>query len=163
MVQVLFAEGLVDLGPPRRRWSTASTQVGSAWPSPFTPEAVEAPLGSPPTPSGDLARGLAAAPAGAVYGRIGTCNQEFGTLASWLVEVLNILTGNLDRAGGSMFSDPVALVHRHGAARRTRPTGWAFGRWTSRVRGAPEVLGQYPVSCLAEEIATPGEGRSGPS
>jgi anaerobic selenocysteine-containing dehydrogenase len=105
-----------------------------------------------------LARELAAAPTAAVYGRIGTCNQEFGTLASWLVEVLNVLTGNLDRAGGSMFANPVAW-----SLMTIRPpdqaSGWELGRWKSRVRGAPEVLGQYPMSCLAEEITTPGKGQ----
>ena len=57
-----------------------------------------------------------------------------------------------------MFADPVSW-----SITSVRPPdqadGWGFNRWTSRVRGAPEVLGQYPVSCLAEEIATPGEGR----
>ena len=69
-----------------------------------------------------LARELAEAPRAAVYGRIGTCNQEFGTLASWLVEVLNILTGNLDREGGSMFSNPIAwsLTSLHAARVRER-------------------------------------------
>ena len=75
-----------------------------------------------------LAREVAAAPRAAVYGRIGTCNQEFGTLASWLVEVVNVLTGNLDRAGGSMFAEPVAW-----SMITLRPpefaAGWEFGRW----------------------------------
>src|SRR3546814_9690543 len=30
---------------------------------------------------------------------------------------------------------------------------------TSRVRGAPAILGLFPASCLAEEIDTPGEGK----
>ena len=94
----------------------------------------------------------------AVYGRIGTCTQEFGTLASWLVDVLNVLTGNLDRAGGAMFTRAAA-----GAAQHARRAGHAagasrIGRWQSRVRGLPEVLGELPVSCLAEEIETPGRG-----
>ena len=105
-----------------------------------------------------MARELSAAPRAAVYGRIGTCNQEFGTLASWLVDVLNVLTGNLDREGGAMFSNPIAwsltsLPNPEFAG------GYEFHRWRSRVRGAPEVLGQVPVSCMAEEIATPGEGQ----
>jgi anaerobic selenocysteine-containing dehydrogenase len=105
-----------------------------------------------------LARELAEAPRAAVYGRIGTCNQEFGTLASWAVELVNILTGNLDREGGSLFANPIAWS----LTTLTPPEfadGFELGRWRSRVRGAPEVLGQVPVSCLAEEIATPGEGR----
>ena len=156
MVQVLFAEGLVDLAHLAPLVDGVDEVERLA--APYRPEAVEAVTRVPADTIRDLARSLAAAPAGAVYGRIGTCNQEFGTLASWLVEVLNILTGNLDRPGGSMFANPASW-----SIVTVRPPdqaeGWGFNRWTSRVRGAPEVLGQYPVSCLAEEIATPGEGR----
>jgi anaerobic selenocysteine-containing dehydrogenase len=124
----------------------------------FTPEAVADTCAIPAPTIYRLARDFAAADRAAVYGRIGTCNQEFGTLASWLVEVLNVLTGNLDRAGGSMLANPIAWP-----ITSLRPPdqaeGWQLHRWTSRVRGAPEVLGQFPISCLAEEIATPGEGR----
>src|SRR5262249_57731208 len=105
-----------------------------------------------------LAHEIAAAPSAAVYGRIGLCNQEFGTLASWLVDVVNILTGNFDRPGGLMFGNPVAW-----SLTSLPDPQWAdgvsFGRFRSRVRGVPEVLGQFPLSCLAEEIATPGHGR----
>jgi anaerobic selenocysteine-containing dehydrogenase len=156
MVHVLFAEGLVDLAHLAPLVDGVD-EVGRLA-EPFTPESVASATRVPAETIHELARSLAGAPAGAVYGRIGTCNQEFGTLASWLVEVLNVLTGNLDRPGGSMFADPVSwsLV----SVRPPDQTeGWGFNRWTSRVRGAPEVLGQYPVSCLAEEIATPGEGR----
>jgi anaerobic selenocysteine-containing dehydrogenase len=79
-------------------------------------------------------------------------------MASWLVDVLNVLTGNLDKPGGAMFAKPLAWSFVS-----LRPPefadGFEFGRWKSRVRGAPEVLGQVPVSCMAEEIATPGEGQ----
>ena len=44
----------------------------------------------------------------AVYGRIGTTTTEFGSTASWMIDAVNILSGNLDRAGGAMFSTPVA-------------------------------------------------------
>ena len=97
------------------------------------------------------------APRAAVYGRIGTCNQEFGTLASWLVDVLNVLTGNLDREGGAMFSNPIAWS----LASLTPPefaNGFALHRWRSRVRGAPEVLGQVPrlVPRRGDRDAGPG-------
>ena len=105
-----------------------------------------------------MARELAAAPAAAVYGRIGTCTQEFGTLASWLVDVLNVLTGNLDREGGAMF--PLAAAgHSNGAGEPGHGRGVRFGRFSSRVRGLPETFGELPAICLAEEIDTPGEGR----
>jgi anaerobic selenocysteine-containing dehydrogenase len=100
-----------------------------------------------------LARELAAAERAAVYGRIGTCTQEFGTLASWLVDVLNVLTGNLDREGGVCFPRGAATP----ADDTPRRTGtFPFGRWRSRVRGLPEFAGELPAACLAEEIDTPG-------
>ncbi|MEU9838149.1 molybdopterin-dependent oxidoreductase [Actinomadura sp. NPDC048032] len=99
------------------------------------------------------ARELAAAERAAVYGRIGTCTQAYGTLNSWLVDVLNVLTGNLDRPGGAMFPRPAhAPVYR-----RKKP--FTTGRWRSRVRGLPEVNGELPVATLADEIETPGEGQ----
>ena len=104
----------------------------------------------------DLAGELIATDRAAIYGRIGTCTQEFGTLASWMVDVLAILTGNLDREGGSMWSRPVApLVEMLATLPRDMPV--VAGK--SRVREAPAVLGQFPASCLAEEIATVGEGQ----
>jgi anaerobic selenocysteine-containing dehydrogenase len=93
-----------------------------------------------------------------VYGRIGTCTQEFGTLASWLVDVLNLLSGNLDREGGAMF--PLgAAGHSNAAGPPGRGRGARFGRFSSRVRGLPEIFGELPVACLAEEIDTPGAGQ----
>ena len=136
-----------------RAWKTCG-----ASPRTFRPNAWRDACGVPAETIRRLARELSEAPRAAVYGRIGTCNQEFGTLASWLVDVLNVLTGNLDREGGAMFSNPVAWS----LASLTPPefaNGFTLRRWRSRVRGAPEVLGQVPISCLAEEIATPGKGQ----
>ncbi len=124
----------------------------------FPPEAVEDTCGVSADTIRKMATDLAGADNAVVYGRIGTCNQEFGTLASWLVEVINILTGNLDRPGGSMFASPAVP-----SIATLRPPefadGFTFARYKSRVRGAPEVLGQFSVSCLAEEIAAPGDGQ----
>jgi len=124
----------------------------------FAPEAVEAACAIPAAEIRRIARDLAAAPAAAVYARIGTTTQEFGTLASWLVDVLNVLTGNLDRPGGAMFTLAAAgQSNASGAGGRGR--GFRLGRWSSRVRGMPEAFGELPVACLAEEILEPGEGR----
>ncbi|MFF4245039.1 molybdopterin oxidoreductase family protein [Streptomyces sp. NPDC001822] len=122
----------------------------------FTPEAVSGACDLEPDTIRAIARELAAAPAAAVYGRIGSCTVEHGTLASWLVDVLNILTGNLDRPGGALF--PLSATGR--APRAAAPgKGFALGRWRSRVSGHPEAKGELPVAALAEEIETPGEGR----
>jgi len=156
MASVLFGEGRVRLGRLEGRVEGLGELERLA--RDFTPEAVQSCCRVPAERIRRLARQLSDARCGTVYGRIGTCTQEFGTLASWLVEVLNVLTGNLDREGGSMFANPIAW-----SLTSIRPPefaeGFSFGRFRSRVRGAPEVLGQFPLSCLAEEIATPGEGQ----
>ncbi|WP_165618186.1 molybdopterin dinucleotide binding domain-containing protein, partial [Mycolicibacterium porcinum] len=104
----------------------------------------------------DLARELAAAPTAAVYGRIGTSTVEFGTIGSWLVDVINILTGNFDRPGGAMF----ALGATAPAPRPPKPgRGFKTGRWASRVSGYPEALSELPAAALAEEMDTAGEGQ----
>jgi anaerobic selenocysteine-containing dehydrogenase len=124
----------------------------------FPPEAVTGACGVPAGEIRRMARELAAAERGAVYARIGTCTQEFGTLGSWLVDVLNVLTGNLDREGGAMFARAAAgQKNSTGAGGGGR--GVSFGRWTSRVRGLPEVYSELPVAGLAEEMDTPGQGQ----
>ncbi len=55
--------------------------------------------------------------------------------------------------------EPGRVVADLAADRPSSRAAVTFGRWKTRVRGAPEVLGQVPVSCLAEEIATPGDGQ----
>ena len=124
----------------------------------FTPEAAAAATGIEADAIRGMARELAAAERAAVYGRIGTTTQEFGTLASWLVDVLNVITGNLDREGGAMFPRAAAGA-RNTQGEPGRGRGVRIGRWTSRVRGLPESLGELPVACLAEEIETPGDGQ----
>jgi anaerobic selenocysteine-containing dehydrogenase len=153
---VLFADGLVDLG------DVADIVNGfdevRAIAADFSPERVASTCNIPAETIRRIAHEIAAAPTAAVYGRIGLCNQEFGTLASWLIDVVNVLTGNFDRPGGLMFANPIAW----GMSSLPNPEwdkGVTFGRWKSRVRGAPEVLGQVPLSCMAEEIATPGPGQ----
>src|ERR671910_329086 len=123
----------------------------------FTPEAVAPTCGIQADDVRRMARELAAAERAAVYARIGTCTQEFGTHASWLVDVLNVLTGNLDREGGAMFTRAAAGQKNSSWGGAGRPP--SFGRWNSRVRGLPELFGELPVSVLAEEIETPGEGQ----
>ncbi|SDD20888.1 Anaerobic selenocysteine-containing dehydrogenase [Actinokineospora iranica] len=95
---------------------------------------------------------FAAAPSAAAYGRTGVSTQAHGTLCQWAIQLLNILTGNLDRPGGTMVTRPAVdllkLASRGGRA-----------RWRSRVRGLPEFAREFPVAALAEEITTPGAGR----
>ncbi|MGZ3715183.1 MAG: molybdopterin-dependent oxidoreductase [Ktedonobacterales bacterium] len=156
LVHTLFAEGLVRPGR-LEEYTTGFDELRAAAEA-FSPEAVEGITGVSAETIRRLARDLAAAERAAVYGRVGTCTQEFGTIANWLVDALNILTGNLDRPGGVLFPKAAA------GARNTSGTpavgsGVRLWRRRSRVRGAPEVYGEYPIACLAEEIETPGEGQ----
>ena len=157
MVNVLVSEGLVAT-PREIAALTDGLDDVQRLAQPFTPEAVAPLCGIDAGTIRRLARELAAAPRAAVYGRIGTCTQEFGTLASWLVDVLNLLTGNLDREGGAMFPK-AAAGHSNAAGTPGRGRGVRVGRWQTRVRGLDEVFGELPVACLAEEIDTPGEGQ----
>jgi anaerobic selenocysteine-containing dehydrogenase len=157
LIHVLFEENLA--APDERLASLAkSMDELRELAEPFTPEAVSDVCGIPAEEIGRMARELAAAPRAAVYGRIGTCTQAFGTLSSWLVDVLNVLTGNLDREGGAMFPK-AAAGHSNAAGEPGRGRGAQFGRWQSRVRGLGEIFGELPVACLAEEIETPGQGQ----
>ncbi|MEZ0355249.1 molybdopterin-dependent oxidoreductase [Mycobacterium sp. SA01] len=124
----------------------------------YTPEIVAVPCGIDAQVIYRVAREFASAPAAVAHSRIGSCLQEFGTLANWLIEVLSVVTGNLDRPGGAMFSLPP------GGGPNTwpvsKPPRLMFDRWRSRVRQLPELLGELPAACFAEEILTPGPGRT---
>jgi anaerobic selenocysteine-containing dehydrogenase len=156
VVHVLFEEGLVapDLGGVAEH--VDGVEQVRAIADEFSPQAVAAHCGVPADEIRVLAREIAAAPAAAVYGRIGTSTVEFGTIGSWLVDVINVLTGNLDRPGGAMFPLSAAVP----APRPAGPgKGFVTGRWHSRVSGYPEALSEMPAAALAEEIDTPGDGQ----
>ena len=157
VVHTLFDENLVDLGDLAAHIDGVDTlrELVVDWP----PERVVAATGIGADRIRALARELAGTDRAVVYGRIGLCNQEFGSLASWLVDVVNILTGHFDTPGGAMFPRPAAwsvTVQPIPGLEDGVPT---FGRFSTRVRGAKEVLGQVPVSCMVEEMETPGEGQ----
>ncbi len=156
MVHTLFAENLVSLGAVKN-WVTGVDEVRAAV-APFAPEAVAARCAIDSATIRALARQLATTPRAAVYARIGTCTQEYGTLASWLVDVLNVITGHLDVPGGAMFAKSATFAANTAGA-SGRGKGITTGRRQSRVSGAPEVFGEFPINCIAEEIDTPGEGR----
>lgn len=156
IVHVLFEENLVapDLGGIAQYVNGVDEVRALA--DEFSPEAVTVHCGIPAEDIRALTRDIAAAPTAAVYGRIGTSTVEFGTVGSWLVDVINILTGNLDRPGGAMF--PLGAASP--APRPAKPgRGFRTGRWHSRVSGYPEVLSEFPAAALAEEIDTAGEGQ----
>ncbi|NNA65156.1 molybdopterin oxidoreductase family protein [Pseudomonas gessardii] len=118
----------------------------------FTAEAMSARCAVPAEQIRQLARDFAAADKAVCYGRMGVSTQAFGTLCHWLVQLINLVTGNLDRVGGALCTEPaVDLV--------AATSGGHFNRWQSRVSGRPEYSGELPVSALAEEMLTEGEGQ----
>ncbi|MFH8692317.1 molybdopterin-dependent oxidoreductase [Streptomyces anulatus] len=161
LAHTLIDEKLADPGPLAGHLAGIDELAAAL--ADFTPDAVAAACDVDADTITAIARELAAAPTAAVYGRIGSCTVEHGTLASWLVDVLNILTGNLDRPGGALF--PLSATARAprpaepGTRKAVPGKGFALGRWSSRVSGHPEAKGELPIAALAEEIDTPGEDR----
>ena len=157
MVNVMFAENLVTIEPRIASLLNGVDELRDAVAA-FTPSAVQEVTGVSAGTTTRLARELCAAPTAAVYGRIGVNTVEFGTTNAWLIDAINVLTGNIDSRGGAMFTTPgTGSSTTRGAAGKGK--GFAMGRGHSRVSGKPEVLGEYPVAVLAEEITTPGENQ----
>lgn len=156
MAHTLFNEDLVKLG--RLGGHINGLDALHEALKPYAPERLTAGCGIDAATVRRLARELAGTEHAAVYGRIGTCTQRFGTLNSWLIDVLNILTGHLDAPGGVMFPKAAAFatntLGKPGSGR-----GITTGRRKSRVSGAPEVFGELPITLLAEEIETSGPGQ----
>lgn len=151
IVATLVEDGAVDVPAELAAHVDGIGEVCAALAG-FTAERVAPACGVAADEIRGLARDLAAADRAVVYGRLGTTTVRHGTVASWLVDVVNLLTGNLDRPGGAMF--PLAPHHRPGARRQFR-----MGRWSSRVRELPEAIGELPVATLVDEMETPGEGQ----
>ncbi len=155
IVNTLFSEGLVDLG----RLGDFTEGVGriEELAREFTPESVAEITGIDAAKTRDLARQFASAKSGAWYGRIGLCTQEFGTLASWLCYAIAVLTGNFDRAGGTMITRPATGNAEPGPA--AEPI--AVGPYKTVARGIPSIDGQIPCGLMAEEIeeASAGDDR----
>ena len=157
IVTTLAEDGRIDPGAHVAAHLSGLDEVVAAL-APFTADAVAQATGLDASDIRRVARGLADAESGSVYGRIGTCTTEFGTTTSWLIDVVNIVTGNLDRRGGAMFALPVA----GGASTRGKPgkgKGFSIGRGNTQVRKLPEVMGEYPASAMAEEITDAGDDR----
>lgn len=150
LLNVVFAENLVKNG----KLSTISDGFDEVRElvRDFTPAAVADITGISAADISKLAHEFTAAKSAVCYGRMGLSTQEFGTVCQWLINVLNIVTGNFDRPGGAMFAKPaIDPLTQH-------PAGH-FAVWKTRVRGLPEFAGELPVAGLAEEILTPGKGQ----
>ena len=152
MLQHLFATGSSDPGAAGDH-AVGLSELQDAVVA-FTPERMAGAAGLDAATIRHLADTLRQAPRAALYGRLGTCTQPYGTLCSWLVEVLNLVTGRIDAEGGMRWPQaPAFQANSTGAGGRGR--GVVTGRRHARVSGAPEVMGEFPMGCLAEEIDTP--------
>jgi len=149
ILNVLFAEGLTTV--PAYVTGIEAVQAAVA---PFTPERAEPASSIAADDIRRIAREFAAADGAAAYGRIGVSTTSFGSVAQWAIQLINLVTGNLDRVGGTMLTSPAIDI----VGRRIVGKGH-HDVWRSRVRGLPETAGELPVSVLREEIETPGEGQ----
>ncbi len=153
MVHTLLEAQRIDRAALRRitrGWDDVERRL-----QPFSPEASAALTGIDPAVTRRLAREFADAARGVVYTRVGTCNNAYGTLATWANDLLNIATGRLGVEGGAMFAEPAldgSQFVKFGGMN-------GHARWRSRVRGLPETGCDLPASTLAEEIETPGAGQ----
>ncbi len=149
MLHVLFDEGLTN----PREYVDGIDSVRAAVAG-FDPERAERSSGVSADEIRRIAREFAAADGAAAYGRMGVSTTAHGTVAQWAIQLLNLVTGNLDREGGTLFTTPaIDSVGRGLVGKGHRDA------WRSRVRGLPETAGELPVSALREEIETPGDGQ----
>jgi anaerobic selenocysteine-containing dehydrogenase len=150
-VNELFMRGAVQLGALADRVKCVNELQQLA--QPFTPEGVAQRTGVSAASLRQLIDDFAAAKRPVLYGRIGLCTQSYGTLASWLVDVINLLQGRLDEEGGAMFARPATGQNES----RGQPEPLQHGRWHSRARGFPEYMSMLPASCMGEEMECAGE------
>lgn len=155
VLQHLFESGKVRLGDVDG--ITKGLETVQVLARDFAPEVVASVCGVPADTIRQIADDFAGARSAVWYGRTGTCTQRFGTLSCWLQDLVNILTGNLDRPGGAMFPRGIvpAILYADKFEGETPP----FARWGSRVAGLPELSGVLPTAAIADEILTPGEGQ----
>lgn len=151
IVNTLFAENLINLG--RLAEFTDGVEILQEISGEFMPKKAEQITGIYAEEIRRITREFANSKSAVCYGRIGVSVQKFGGLCQWLINAINILTGNFDRQGGAMFTSPAFDLLQ------VSKGGEIFNRWQSRVRKLPEFMGELPVSALAEEILTEDDGQ----
>jgi anaerobic selenocysteine-containing dehydrogenase len=153
---IALVNALAEIGPPKVERYGGKLEGLDAALAALRPFGIEAALASTGITAAEvhaIARELRSAPSAVAYGRIGTCTQPFGTVCMWLIQLVNIVTGNLDAVGGAMCTQPLVPVTGPG----TRPGNW--GKSRTRVSGRPMFGGELPAITLSEEMETPGEGQ----
>jgi anaerobic selenocysteine-containing dehydrogenase len=150
MINTLFAQNKV--APERLTEFAPHLLEIEQYASPYTASKVAEKIGMTSDEIENIVSDFCAAESAVCYGRMGASVQAFGTLTQYLILVFNMLTGNLDRRGGMMFTQPAADLLPHSGR-------GSIGDFHSRVRKLPAFAGEFPVSALAEEMTTPGEGQ----
>ncbi|BBY79405.1 molybdopterin-dependent oxidoreductase [Mycolicibacterium pulveris] len=155
LLHVMFADGMVDVAAVKRQadgvdWLRSLCR-------PFTPESTAASTGIDADSVRALARDLVTTPRAAVYGRLGTCVGTHGTLTTYLIDAVNLVAGNLDVPGGSVFSSMHTLGARWQNVAMGAVMRRSYRRKRSRISGTPSAIGSEPAALMAKEITTPGE------
>ena len=157
LLQVMFAEGLVDVA------KVSDVADGVDWLQSlcesFTPEATADQTGIDPASVRALARDLVVTRRAAVYGRLGTCVGRYGTLTTYLIDAVNLIAGNLDAPGGSVFSSMQTVGQKWQNTMMGAVMRRSRSRKRSRIGGIPSAIGSEPAALMAKEIATPGDGQ----
>lgn len=154
MIHEVFEAGLVDLGALGGVVKGLDALRGAV--APFTPQMAQEHTGIAADTIRSLARDFAQAPSAVCYARMGASTQSFGSLCQWANNALNIITGNFDHEGGAMFTTP-ALDYVAMTSRKGQPRSCPEKR--SRVSNQPLYNGEFPISVMAEEMETEGEGQ----
>ncbi|WP_417714397.1 molybdopterin-dependent oxidoreductase [Pseudophaeobacter arcticus] len=154
LIHEVFAQGLQDLGALVA--VTDGVEVLKEAVQPFTADRAAEMTGIEAQTIRDLARDFATAKSAVCYARMGASTQSFGSLCQWANNALNIITGNFDSPGGAMFTTP-ALDYVGMSSRKGKTRSYPEKR--SRVSQQPLYNGEFPVSVMAEEMETPGEGQ----
>lgn len=152
VLNTLFEEGLTN--PRALTGMLNGVNEAAARLTSFTPERAAAVTGIEAETIRHIARDFAAADRAVWYGRVGTCAQQFGTITQWLFSLINVVTGNLDRPGGFMWTTPAVDLTADPNADPGR-----YAEWRTRLRGLPSFGGEVPAATFAEEMLTEGEGQ----
>jgi anaerobic selenocysteine-containing dehydrogenase len=148
MIHLLFEENKVQQLPDHYERGEGLKEMFQ----PYAPENTAPLAGIEPAVVRQLVTDFCDATSAVCYGRMGLSTQEHGVLCQWMINLINILTGNFDTEGGAMFPspafDPIGMSGRG--------TYKKYNRWQSAVRNLPEFGGELPVAAMAEDILAGG-------
>jgi formate dehydrogenase len=119
--------------------------------APWTPERTAGATRIPPGRLREIVRAYREAEGAVLYSSTGVNMGGHGALAFWIQEVVNLVSGNLDRRGGALVGRGILDFAKLG-----RRSGFGLSRERSRIGGFAAVNDAFPGGVLADEILTPG-------